>query len=121
MKYVVKVMTGDADGAGTDSAVAIIFNGSRGSSKLYLLDAGGNDFERASFCPFDINVEENIGRLESITIKTDDAGWLLDSIIVCRGDDHWLFVWGDWYRGNSDDGLKLVPKNSPPRNIEDTK
>lgn len=87
-KYHFKVHTGDEIGAGTDSNIFVVLRGVRGRTGEYRLNGciKGNAFERNRWDSFDLEVDENVGQVYEITLRSDNryagSDWLLDKIQI---------------------------------------
>ncbi len=106
VEYLVSVQTsGDVAGAGTDSNVAFIFEGSRASSWPFAVNPliSRNAFETGQADYFFIELPA-LGKLKSVTISKDNAGsgpdWHLSYIAVMPMDGHPLqyALWNQWIR-----------------------
>lgn len=94
IQYQIKVKTGSAFGAGTDSDVYIRLVGDQGTTDEVLLNYGvtnqfntrGNPFETKGYDVGVFNFNQDVGKIKRIEVRTDRSGagddWLLDSIEV---------------------------------------
>jgi len=87
--YIVKTVTGNSAGAGTDTNVYISFTGTKAQSSEYLLDDSKNNFEKGDIDEFTLNGVEDVGELTGFTIRSDlsDQGddWELKSVQITKG------------------------------------
>ncbi len=94
IQYQIKVKTGSAFGAGTDSDVYIRLVGDQGTTDEVLLNYGmtnqintrGNPFETKGYDVGVFNFNQDVGEIKRIEVRTDRSGagadWLLDTIEV---------------------------------------
>ena len=94
IQYQIKVKTGSAIGAGTDSNVYIRLVGDQGTTDEVLLNYGvtnqfntrGNPFETKGYDVGVFNFNQDVGKIKGIEVRTDRSGagadWLLDAIEV---------------------------------------
>ena len=94
IQYQIKVKTGTAFGAGTDSDVYIRLVGDQGTTDEVLLNYGmtnqfntrGNPFETKGYDVGVFNFNQDVGKIKRIEVRTDRSGagadWLLDAIEV---------------------------------------
>ena len=84
--YRVTIKTGTMDGAGTDAGIFVTFHGARGVSNECELDSPGDDFERGSTGYYLVETVNNVGALDHIVIRSDNAGkyaeYYLESVTV---------------------------------------
>lgn len=84
--YRVTIKTGNVDGAGTDAGIFITFHGAKGVSNECELDSPGDDFERGSTGYYLAKTVNNVGALDHIVIRSDNAGkyaeYYLESVTV---------------------------------------
>lgn len=94
IQYQIKVKTGSAFGAGTDSDVYIRLVGDQGTTDEVLLNYGmtnqintrGNPFETKGYDVGVFNFNKDVGEIKRVEVRTDRSGagadWLLDAIEV---------------------------------------
>lgn len=83
--YVLRVVTGDRDSAGTDAHVTFALHGTRGVAQTTIDAQPAGLFERGQVNHLAI-VGRHVGRLERVVVRIDDAGnapgWFLQSLRV---------------------------------------
>lgn len=112
-KYDIYVKTGNVDGAGTDANVYIQIFGSKGTSRKYLLDLSGDDFEKGykGFYPFGC---ADLGTIQKITMSHDNSGdyaeWFLEEVWVNDVDASvsYDFKCSCWLKGNESQNIKTL-------------
>jgi hypothetical protein len=101
--FQVKVFTGSARGAGTDSNVFIILQGEKGKTTEIPLKYGDNInlFEDGQCDTFAVDGAD-VGEVSLLTIRHDNAGfgsdWFLDHVEICDQATglSWTFACNDW-------------------------
>ena len=96
----VRVSTGDAAGAGTDSKVFLTLMGTAGCSpEMELLDslAGGDKFERGNTDEFAVRIWKEVGDVTRIVLRSDASAlgsdWLVSRVVVtnCQNNNQYTF------------------------------
>lgn len=104
-KYHFKIYTGDEACAGTDSNIFVILQGVYGRSREYRLNGNikGNAFERNQCDEFDLTIEEKVGQVYRIFLRSDcryaGSDWLLNKIViheVGKADQKSIFFINEW-------------------------
>jgi hypothetical protein len=107
--YRIIVITGTADGAGTDANVYITLYGDNGSSGERQLDTERDNFERGQTDVFSPDMPD-LGNLQRVRIRHDNSGsrpgWFLDRIIILNEttQQEWTFPCNRWLAVDEDDG-----------------
>jgi hypothetical protein len=106
--YRVRVSTGDAAGAGTDSRIFLTLIGVAGQSpEIELVDslAGDNKFERGNTDEFALRLAQEIGDVTRIVLRSDASAlgsdWLVNRVVVanCQNKNQYTFDCEDcWIR-----------------------
>jgi hypothetical protein len=104
----VRISTGDAAGAGTDSRIFLTLIGVVGQSpQIELVDslAGDNKFERGNTDEFALRVAKEIGDVTRIVLRSDASAlgsdWLVNRVVVtnCQNNNQYTFDCEDcWIR-----------------------
>jgi hypothetical protein len=104
----VRVSTGDAAGAGTDSRVFLTLMGTAGhSAEMELLDslAGDDKFERGNTDEFAVRISKDVGDITRIVLRSDASSlgsdWLVSRVVItnCQNNNQYTFECHDcWIR-----------------------
>jgi hypothetical protein len=104
----VRVSTGDAAGAGTDSKVFLTLLGTAGhSAEMELLDslAGDDKFERGNTDEFAVRISNEVGDITRIVLRSDASSlgsdWLVSRVVItnCQNNNQYMFDCQDcWIR-----------------------
>ncbi len=90
MNYEFEIKTGDQSGAGTDSNIFLVLYGEYGETSEVRLNGhiSGNAFERNKTDKFKIDMNEDVGRVYRIDLRSDckyaGSDWLLSYIKITR-------------------------------------
>ncbi|XP_019387226.1 PREDICTED: lipoxygenase homology domain-containing protein 1 [Crocodylus porosus] len=99
--YEVTVVTGDHQGAGTDTSIYMTLFGSNGSTEEMQLDKNGDRFERAQEDSFVMEIND-IAPLRKMRIRTDGNGsrpdWFLEKILMknLTNQEVTTFTYSEW-------------------------
>ncbi|XP_072290031.1 lipoxygenase homology domain-containing protein 1 [Eucyclogobius newberryi] len=99
--YSATVVTGDTQGAGTDTNIFLSVYGANGCTEEMLLPKNGDRFERDQEDPFSLEIDD-IAPLKKIRVRIDGTGsrpdWFLDKIMLknLTTDEVYEFTYQNW-------------------------